>query len=893
MKDLSGVFREQPTVRSPGTGVLGRWLVVALAWAGPVFVGSWLSPVASAEGRLFDTSATSTIGMYPEGFYPHDSRAADLNADGAPDYIATNHWYPSNVSIALNDRNGGFLPPAFLNIGGPSIGVEVADFTGDGLPDILASNTGANHEGSSVSLLRNLGNGAFAPHQVFPVASGPTEIAAADFTGDGWMDAAVTCYGDNHGQGTKVALLRNNGGSGFLAPVLLEVGPSPNDVVAGDLNNDGRTDMVVARNNYRLAVLINNGAGAFAPAVEYVTQEQNWAGDLWATVDLGDVDHDQDLDVFCSSNRTQYDSDYGAIVLFRNNGTGALVDRTAIRLPRYTGGCADLDVADTNGDAWVDILSAHAGSAGWVVTRSLGGASFEDGTEYTGGHTPMRIEATDVDLDGDPDALVLNRYSLTVGVHVNTGAGVFLEPDGQDLEPLCSYMDAGDIDKDGDLDVVSSFAYAGGGGLSVIRNQGDGTFSFRQNYTGPRGAMTPRFDDLDGDGDLDIVWAFDNTSPPYDFAVRLNNGTGTFGTATTWPVGTCGTGDLITMDVDQDGDRDVLLTDWLGCVGIESPWVWIRRNNGNATFGAPYVLTYDIDPKQMAAGDFNHDGREDLATVHANGIRIVMALGNGQFGTPAAYLTPDPSYALAAGDLNDDAYPDVVTANIRGAWEGTISVFLNRGNGTLGAPTTIRSAFSTDVSPIGQIRVQDVDLDGDEDVTMMSYGGQDLLVYENDGNGAMVLQNRYVAGPAPGDYRVADFTGDGRPDIGAVVGIPPSNLNRKFAVAAGIQMDPAGAEPPAAVPTSSAITLSGANPFADVTRLSFTTAARGSVRLTIHDAAGRRIRSLVDGVLGAGEHAVTWDGTDASGERLPAGVYIAHLQMELGQESGLRLVLAR
>jgi hypothetical protein len=295
----------------------------------------------------------------------------------------------------------------------------------------------------------------------------------------------------------------------------------------------------------------------------------------------------------------------------------------------------------------------------------------------------------------------------------------------------------------------------------------------------------------------------------------------------------------------------------------------------------------------MAAADFDQDQREDLATVHADGVKIVMALGGGQFGPPAEYAVPDTPYVIAASDLDGDDYPDVATANLRGPWEGTISIFMNQGDGTLGTPVTIRSAFSTEVTAIGQIRAQDVDLDGDPDLTVMSYGGQDLLVYENDGNGGFTLQSRYVVGAAPGDYRCIDFTGDGKPDIGAVVGLPPANLNRRFVVASGIQMDPADIGTHGAEPASTfSMSVTGPNPFSDFTRLSFTTASRGSVRLAVHDAGGRRVTSLVDGVLGAGEHIVTWDGTDAAGEQLPAGVYMVRLATEDGT-SGLRLVLTR
>ncbi len=372
--------------------------------------------------------------------------------------------------------------------------------------------------------------------------------------------------------------------------------------------------------------------------------------------------------------------------------------------------------------------------------------------------------------------------------------------------------------------------------------------------------------------------------------MRLNTGAGTFGAATIWPVGTCGTGDLITMDVDSDGDQDVLLTDFLGCTSFDSPWVWIRRNNGDATFANPYVIVYDTSPKEMAAADFNGDGRQDLATIHANGLRIVRALGNGQFSPYEPHPIVDSPHGLIAADLSGDGAPDVATANIRGAWEGTISICMNDGSGALGAPVTIRSAFSTSVSPIGQLVAEDADLDGDRDLMLMSYGGQDILVYENDGNGGFALQRRYVIGAAPSDFRCLDFTGDGRVDLGAVIGLPPANLNRRFVVAGGIQRDPADVQTPGIRSGSQLLTASGANPFRDFTELTFSTSARANVRLTVHDVSGREVAVLLDGTLGMGEHAVSGDGRSRSGDRLPAGVYLARLSTPVGTASA-RLVL--
>jgi len=861
--------------------LLRAFVLVALA-------GGMLPETTRASSpRWFDTSTTFETGFYPEAFYPHAALSADLDGDGRVDYVASNFWFPKNVSVLFGDAHG-FSEPAVVAIGDASTGVDVADFDGDGLLDIVAANTGSNYQGTTVSLVRGLGMRAFAPFQTFPAVTGPSALAAADFTGDGKPDLAVAGYG-HLGQGTTIALLRNNGAGGFLAPVPIAVGAGPSDLEAADLNEDGRVDLVIARENQRVTILLNSGAGAFAAPVSYTTMDQAWAGDFYANAATADLDRDGDLDVLYSSTRTQIDPDFGAICVFENLGGGLLGNRRYIVLPRYLGGAVDMAIADVDANGWLDMISAHTGNGGWVAMRATGAFTFEPGIEYAGGNDPMQVDAADTDRDGDVDALVLNRYSLTLGVHLNEGSGTFIEPGGTDLEPLCGEMDAGDIDGDGDLDVVSSYAYAGGGGLSVVRNDGTGAFAPRENYAGPRGAMSPQFDDLDGDGDLDLVWAFDATSPPYDFAVRRNDGNGSFSPATIWPVGTCGTGDLATMDVDQDGDRDVLLTDWLGCTGGDSPWVWIRRNNGDATFAPPYQLTYETSPKEMAPADFDGDGKEDLATVHADGVKTVRALGGGAFGPPITYAVPDAPYVIAAGDWTGDGLPDIATGNLRDAWEGTISLFPNRGDGTFMAPTTWTASFSTDVTSIGLLQGADADLDGDLDILLMSYGAQDVVVFENGGNGSFARQGRYVIGAAPAEFRCLDFTGDGQPDLAAVVGLPPSNLPRRLVIAKGLPASSVAVEDVAS-PSQPDRGFARPNPFHQATEIVFSVASRGLVEVSIFDVSGREAAKLLGGVFGAGTHSVVWDGMRATGDPASAGVYFALIRTPRSRTS-VRLLM--
>src|SRR5207253_1635511 len=192
---------------------------------------------------------------------------------------------------------GGFPAPNFgsaraFDAGASCFSVAVGDFNGDGTSDLAV----ADIDSDKVSVLLSKGDGTFQPAANYAVGMAPVYVAVADFNGDGKLDLVVANDEvwdvSNLTYTNGISVLLGSGDGKFQPAVSFGAGTSPRSVAVGDLNNDGKPDLVVANlDSHDVSVLLGKGDGTFRAAVNH------GAGMEPVSVAVGDFNRDGKLDL--------------------------------------------------------------------------------------------------------------------------------------------------------------------------------------------------------------------------------------------------------------------------------------------------------------------------------------------------------------------------------------------------------------------------------------------------------------------------------------------------------------------------------------------------------------------------------------------------------------------
>ena len=431
-----------------------------------------------------------------------------------------------------------------------------------------------------------------------------------------------------------------------------------------------------------------------------------------------------------------------------------------------------------------------------ILNNGTGG--FGAAVRYSAGQTTSAVAAADVNGDGKADVLTADSYSKAITVRLNPGSGLFPVIADEYAEFGQVFLDAADIDGDGDLDLFTSGPHPSASNGAILRNDGSGHFTNRtsvNNNNNLDGVAAGVLRDLNGDRKPDLLFNNANTASQYDFFTALNNGDGTFAAPTRWVVQSAGWGEVDAFDLDGDGDLDVVDMEALGAPGLPPGRFFIALNNGNGTFQAPY--TYDLlpgRPADVVAGDFNHDGRLDLAMTN-NGtfgfdarVFIVLGRGNGTFDPPIVYTVGRGPLYLVTADLDHDGHLDLATVNTGSNNEGAESVTLlfGTGTGTFDRLQTIYAPFSPDL--LGATGIVAGDVDGDGDIDLMTTGvSNDIAIYHNDGSGNLTFPYRLGVVTRTHFPFFADFTGDGVKDLAVLSSRPPLGFDSGVAILPGLR----------------------------------------------------------------------------------------------------------
>jgi uncharacterized protein (TIGR03437 family) len=285
---------------------------------------------------------------------------ADLNGDGKADLVTIG----DRVGISLGKGDGTFQPATFLTAGTNSQMSAIGDLNGDGRPDVVVANSGGdlNTNPGNLSIFLSSGGGNFQAARTVAAGSHPNTVAIVDINGDGKPDLIVSNGGsivDKDGGGIEVLL--GNGDGTFKAPVLYPAGFYPRSLTVGDVNLDGKPDIVAATNDAnragQITVLLGRGDGTFAPATLLKATLPN-------SLVIGDFNGDGQPDLMVANCCGDTGMSY-----FLGNGDGTFSPEAILN-----GGAASplfVATADFNGDGKPDLVTVNQLGRGGSATVLL------------------------------------------------------------------------------------------------------------------------------------------------------------------------------------------------------------------------------------------------------------------------------------------------------------------------------------------------------------------------------------------------------------------------------------------------------------------------------------------------------------------------------------------
>jgi len=543
----------------------------------------------------------------------------DFNGDGKPDIAISGGISGSGeVSILINNGNGTFKSPANYSVSGNVQALAAGDLNADGKLDLVVSSGGTS---ATISVLLGNGDGTFGSPIVYTsnlLSIYSASIAVADFSGDGKLDLALT---NSEGPTNAVAIVLGNGDGTFQNPPLLySAGLLPTAVVSLDVNGDGKPDLAVA-----------GGYGALS---------------------------------------------YFSLTALINRGDGPLPSSTTWPVLQFPYSAV---VGDFNGDGHVDIVTTSFTQTGGVsVLLGKGDGTFQAHVDSPTGQFPSAIAVADFNGDGKID-LVVADSTLTnqlLSTLLGNGDGTFQNKISQTLTGILRSLAVGDFNGDGKLDVAA--VIDGTNAVSIFLGHGDGSFAAPVQYpTGPMVLSPPYHNvlvgDFNGDGKPDLAVATDN-----GVAILLGNGNGTFQpfSVVTSLVSFDPGDDLVALaDFNSDGKLDIIKSTQTGIINV-------ALGNGDGTFqqALGFQIPAILNTESAVVGDFNGDGKPDLAFASQSSdvVTILFGNGDGTFQGHIEYSVPSVSNTLnfmVAADFNGDGALDMALADF-GASE--VSVFVNQ-----------------------------------------------------------------------------------------------------------------------------------------------------------------------------------------------------------------------
>jgi hypothetical protein len=680
-------------------------------------------------------------------------RVADVNGDDKQDLIFTNNAYSSSagVSILLGNGDGTFTAgtPLAFNCGYVCKDVLVADFNGDGKPDLAVADSGLSTSPGGLYIFLGNGDGTFQPGSGY--SDNPGTVALGDFNGDGKLDIADTGIVDNGLRGHP-SIFPGNGDGTFGNAIQLFPGENfqPGSYwdtfsLLGDFNNDGMTDLLPLNNwgptqilltGWQATVTATSGIadGTFGvnPVLANYPGDETHLASSSGTVPLEEAK----IGTMIALNVTPLPATPGQTLRLY-----ATISPSTVGSLLPTGSVTFLDGPKVLG---VRSLFNNTAAIASLPTNALDlGFKSSDLTAYYSGDTNFSPAVSNsVELSKAGALLPASSTQLSVSPTSEVSAGTV-------VTLSASVVDSGTPGTSGLVFFYGTVPQHAGevllgqaqltpaGAASIKLRLGSGMHALRAAFQGTNASQAST--------SIDQTLTVTGTA---------NTGTSYFLTPTTSLYLDTAQSAVVAADFNNDGILDaatITASNELAIV-IQNPDGTFYQKITKLPAGSNYSPT---------VADFNGDGVPDLAILDSNNstgsLTIYLGDGAGLFEKKQTIAVPNLS-SLVIGDFNRDGIPDLA---IIGPAQ-TVSIFIGRGNGEFEDPGTVNLG----VNAIGTAVVADFNGDGIPDIAIpVQSSVNPIILLLGNGNGTFVQQGVPTPSNTSGSLAVADLNGDGFADL--------------------------------------------------------------------------------------------------------------------------------
>ncbi len=661
------------------------------------------------------------------------------------------------ISAHINSQTIKFSPQTNIYFTGSIGTVAAGDLNNNGKIDLVTA--GFDYSSSMILLSTSLNNTlansstiAFSASTTLSPDFKPKTVRLEDINNDGKSDIIVS----DTDSSLFVYLNSTLSGASVLSfedKVEFNMGITISDFKIADINSDGKMDLISANyDDKSISILLNttppnSTIPIFVPRFNISLTHRPWA------LEISDINNDGLSDLIISSTDSLLSIYLNQTPV--NNLVPVFSSKTDFVLPDAV---YSIVANDLNGDSKNDLILTNSNLDNISVFQNNTEEGsflpvFGESINFTTGNNPRLAALKDFDRDGKLDVAVANIGEHNISILKNTsvyGTGSITLDNKIDalVNKSQTYLISADFNNDGRDDIAVVFELSNY--IGVLLNETPLNFKNRTDYQSAFGPSAMDKADFNNDGNFDLV-----TGNFGDFSILLGNGDGTLQTHYEISLNQFSPNfSVVAADFNADNNFDIAITNANG-----NDFVSVFLGDGTGQFSTENTFATENGLMGMSKGDFNNDGIIDLVTANANvnSMSVLIGVGDGTFAAAVNYATATAPVYSNVNDFNSDGNQDIAIVNQN---SNSISLFLGNGDGTF----STKSDFEVGNTPVMLVS-SDFNNDSLADLAVVNSSDSGISILLSNGDGTFQAKADYHTGPAPLFSDTGDFNKDGFIDI--------------------------------------------------------------------------------------------------------------------------------